>query len=275
MKFTPMNTLASLFRNIYNYRYLIGQMTKREISQRYRGSALGFAWSFLNPLLMLAVYTFVFSVVFKARWNSANAEESRVDFAITLFAGLIVFNLFAEIVTRAPTLVLGNVSYVKKVIFPLEILPLVSIGVVLFHSFVSLLVLMTAQLLFKGYIPWTTIYLPLILLPLLIAGLGISWFLAALTVFIRDVAHITGVLITVLMFTSAVFFPIESLPENYQRILLLNPVATIVSESRNALIFGQNPDWALLALMLLIGLCVAVGGYWWFQKTRKGFADVI
>lgn len=270
-----MNAFITFFRNIYHYRYLILQMTKREISHRYRGSALGFAWSFLNPLLMLAVYTFVFSVVFKARWGGQNVEESRVDFAITLFAGLIVFNLFAEIMNRAPTLILANVNYVKKVIFPLEVLPLVSIGVVLFHSFISLLVLLAAQLIFKGHIPITIIYIPLILLPLLIAGLGVSWFLAALTVYIRDIAHITSVFTTVLLFISAVFFPISALPENYQIIMRLNPVAVIVSESRSALITGQPPDWILLGLMLLLGVGVAAGGYWWFQKARRGFADVI
>jgi len=270
-----MKAFIIFIRNIYHYRYLIVQMTKREISHRYRGSTLGFAWSILNPLLMLVIYTFVFSVVFHARWGGGDVEESRVDFAITLFAGLTVFNLFAEIMNRAPTLILANVNYVKKVIFPLEILPLVSIGVVLFHSLISLVVLMAAQLLFKGSIPITIFYLPLILLPLLLAGLGISWLLAALTVYIRDITHITSVFTTVLMYMSAVFFPISALPEKYQVIFRLNPVATIVNESRQALIFGQPPDWTLLGLMLLIGLCVAAGGYWWFQKARKGFADVL
>lgn len=267
--------MSTFFRNIHHYRYLILQMTKREISHRYRGSLLGFAWSFLNPLLMLVVYTFVFSVVFKARWGGAEVEESRVDYAITLFAGLIVFNVFAEIMNRAPNLILGNVNYVKKVIFPLEILPLISIGVVLFHSFASILVLMTTQLIFKGYIPFTAIYLPVILLPLLITSLGISWFLAAITIYIRDTSQIIGVVTTVLMFVSAVFFPISALPEKYQAIVMLNPVAAIVSESRNALIFGQAPDWGLVGTMFVIGLFVAAGGYWVFQKMRKGFADVI
>jgi lipopolysaccharide transport system permease protein len=267
--------VIAFFRNVSHYRYLIVQMTKREISHRYRGSALGFAWSFINPMLMLAVYTFVFSVVFKARWGIGEAEESRMDFAITLFAGLIVFNLFAEILNRAPTLVLGNVNFVKRVIFPLEILPLVSIGVVLFHSFISLLVLAAAQIIFRHHIPWTIVYLPLIILPLLLAGLGVSWFLSALTVYIRDVAHITTVLTTVLMFVSAVFFPISALPEQYQVVIRLNPLAMIISDSRNALVYGQPPDWAALGWMFLLGACVAAGGYWWFQKARRGFADVL
>ena len=172
-------------------------------------------------------------------------------------------------------MILGNVNYVKKVIFPLEILPLVSIGAILFNSAVSLLMLIAAQLIFRGHIPFTIIYFPLILLPMLLMGLGISWFLAALTVYIRDVAQITSIFTSVLMFLSAVFFPISSLPEKYRTIMLLNPVAIIVSESRKALIFGQSPDWALLGLTLVFGLCVASVGYWWFQKMRKGFADVL
>jgi lipopolysaccharide transport system permease protein len=260
---------------VYQHRYLIVQMTKREIAGRYRGSVLGFAWSFLNPLLMLVVYTFVFSVVFKARWDVTAMEESRVDFALTLFSGLIIFNLFAEIVNRAPGLILSNVNYVKKVIFPLEILPLVSIGGVSFHALVSLLVLIAAQLLLKGAVPWSVIYIPVIVLPLLIASAGISWFLAALTVYIRDVAHITSVFTTVLMFLSAVFFPISALPEKYQLYLRLNPIAAIVNESRNAIIFGVPPDWMLLGIALLLGLVLVVAGYIWFQKARKGFADVL
>lgn len=251
------------------------QMTKREIIGRYRGSILGFAWSFLNPLLMLVVYTFVFSVVFKARWGEVGREESRVDFALTLFSGLIIFNLFAETVNRAPGLVLSNVNYVKKVIFPLEILPLVSIGGVFFHALMSLLVLLISLLLIKGFIPWTALYIPFIVLPLLITSLGISWFLAALTVYIRDVAQITSVLTTVLMFVSAVFFPISALPQEYQIYLHLNPVAAIVNESRNALIFGASPDWTKLGFTFVFSLVLAVGGYIWFQKARKGFADVL
>lgn len=270
-----MNLLSIFFHNIYHYRYLIFQMTKREISQRYRGSALGVLWSFLIPLLMLVVYTFIFSVVFKARWGGEDVQESQIDFAITLFAGLIVFNLFAEIVNRAPTLILSNVNYVKKVIFPLEILPLVSTGGVIFHGFVSILVLLITQILYKGYIPITALYLPLILLPLLLAGLGVSWFLASLTVYVRDVAFITNVLTSILMYMSAVFFSIDALPENYQRYLRLNPLAVIIEQSRNALIFGMPPQIGTLSLLSLLGLGIAIGGYWWFQKTRKGFADVL
>jgi len=263
-----------MFVSLWRNRQLAWQMVRREVAGRYRGSIIGLAWSFLNPLLMLVVYTFVFSVVFKARW-STNGEESRTDFAITLFTGMIVFNLFAELINRAPGLIVSNASYVKKVLFPLEILPWVSLGSVLFHSLVSLIVLLLAQLLFKLSLPWTSIFLPLVLLPLVIASLGLAWFLAALGVYIRDVGQVTGVFTTVLMFISAVFYPVSILPASYQTWLQLNPLVLIITESRNVLIFGTLPNWPALGLVLILSLVTAAGGFWFFQKMRKGFADVL
>ena len=265
----------TIFQETHHYRYLILQMTKREIVQRYRGSALGLVWSILNPLLMLIVYTFVFSVVFNARWSDTHEVGNRAEFAITLFSGLIVFNIFSEIVNKAPGLILSNVNYVKKVIFPLEILPLVSIGSVLFHGLVGLVVLLTAELLFYGFIPTTIFYFPLVLLPLVLMALGLSWFLSAFAVYIRDTVQIVPVVTTILLFVSAVFFPISSLPNRYQILVQLNPIALIVSESRNVVVLGQPPNWLDLALMMLAGMTLSFAGYWWFQKVRKGFADVL
>jgi lipopolysaccharide transport system permease protein len=223
---------------------------------------------------MLAVYTFVFSVVFKARWG-ISSNESRTDFALIHFAGMIVFGLFAEMINRAPTQIISNASYVKKVVFPLEILSLVSLGSVLFHSMVSLIVLLLAQLIINRGIPWTAVLFPLVLLPLIFASLGVTWFLAALGVYIRDIGQITAVLTTVLMFLSAVFYPVSALPQNYQAWLRLNPLVLIIAESREVLIFGNLPNWLWLGVSLLTGFAIAFAGFWWFQKTRKGFADVL
>ena len=204
-----------MFTSLWHNRQLIWQLTRREVIGRYRGSLMGLAWSFLTPLLMLVVYTFVFSVVFKARWN-INVEESKTDFAIILFTGMIVFSLFAEIVNRAPGLIVSNANYVKKVVFPLEILSWVSMGSVLFHSLVSLAVLLLVQIVLNHSLPWTVVFFPLVLLPLIFASLGVAWFLAALGVFVRDISQITGVFTTVLMFLSAVFYPLSALPVRYQ-----------------------------------------------------------
>jgi lipopolysaccharide transport system permease protein len=267
-------SLVALCKSLWRNRQLIVQMTKREVIGRYRGSVMGLAWSFFNPLLMLVVYTFVFSVIFKSKWGTA-ADESQSSFAIILFAGLIVYNLFAEMVNRAPTLILSNVNYVKKVIFPLEILPVVGLGATLFHSLVSLLVLLAAILLINGSLVWTAIYFPLILLPLLIGTLGVALFLASIGVFVRDVGQTVGIFTTVLMFLSPIFFPISSLPKNFQTLELFNPLTFVIGQSRAVLIFGKQPDWNGLAIYAGVSLMVAWLGYWWFQKTRKGFADVL
>lgn len=268
--FTPTAMFSSLWRN----RQLIWQMTRREVVGRYRGSIIGLAWSFFNPVLMLIVYTFVFSVVFKARWN-VGGDESKTDFAIILFTGMIVFNLFAEIVNRAPGLIVYNANYVKKVVFPLEILSWVALGSVLFHTIVSLCVLLLAQVILNHSFPWTIILFPLVLLPLLLASLGAAWFLAAIGVFVRDVGQITGVATTILMFLSAVFYPLSALPQRYQSLLRLNPLVLIITESRKVLIYGNLPDWFSLGVALFLGFVLAIAGFWWFQKTRKGFADVL
>ncbi len=265
---------AAMFASLWRNRQLIWQMTRREVAGRYRGSLLGLAWSFLNPLLMLLVYTFVFSVVFKSRWG-VGVGESKADFAIILFAGMIVFSFFAEIINRAPGLIISNVNYVKKVVFPLEILPWVALGSVLFHSLVSLIVLLLLQLIVNLSLPWTVLLFPFVLLPLIFACMGLAWFLAALGVFVRDIGQITSVFTTVIMFLSAVFYPLTALPEKYQGWLRLNPLVLIISESRNVLVFGVLPNWIALGMAFLVGLGMALAGFWWFQKMRKGFADVI
>ena len=270
----PSSTPAAMFTSLWRNRQLIWQMIQREIAARYRGSIIGLAWSFINPILMLTVYTFVFSVVFKARWGNTG-NESRADFALILFAGLIVFGLFSEVVNHAPRQIVSNPNYVKKVVFPLEILSWVSLGSVLFQSLVSLTVLLLAQLLINRSLPWTVALFPLVLLPLIFASLGTAWFLAALGVYVRDIGQITAVLTTVLMFLSAIFYPLSALPESYQAWLQLNPLAVIIAESRKVLIFGRLPDWSWLGIAMVMGLFIAFAGFWWFQKTRKGFADVL
>jgi lipopolysaccharide transport system permease protein len=267
---TPAAMVSSLWRN----RQLIIQMTRRDIASRYRGSLIGLAWSFINPLLMLTIYTFVFSVVFKSRWGTS-PNESRTDFAIILFSGMIVFNIFGEMLNRAPMLVIGNINYVKKVVFPLEILPWTALGSTLFHGMVSLVVLLLVQLLLKFSVPWTILLFPLVLLPLIFLSMGLAWFLAATGVFVRDTVQITSVITTVLMFLSAIFYPVTALPEKYQSLLKLNPLVLIITESRNVLVYGVLPDWAFLGISLLASLFFAFCGFWWFQKVRKGFADVI
>lgn len=270
---SPAGGPVSMLRSLWHNRQLITQMTRREVIGRYRGSVMGLAWSFFNPILMLAVYTFVFSEIFKARW--VGQETGKGEFAILLFVGMIVHGLFAECANRAPSLILSNSNYVKKVVFPLEILPLITLGSALFHTCISLIVLVLAQLLLTHALPWTAVLLPLVLMPLVLGTLGVSWLLASLGVFLRDVSHVIGVLTTVLLFLSPVLYPVAALPAAYQPWLKLNPLTYIIEESRNILLFGHLPQWSDLLVAMVIGALMAAAGYWVFQKTRKGFADVL
>jgi len=249
-------------------------MTKREVVGRYRGSIFGLAWSFVSPVLMLIIYTFVFSVIFKMKWN-VGSETSKVDFAVILFAGMIIHGLFAEVVNRAPALILHNVTYVKKVIFPLEILPCVAMGSALFHGFVSVSVLLSFYLILNLSIQPTVLFFPLVILPLLLATTGLAWFLSSIGVFIRDIGQTTSILTTIMMFLSPVFYPASALPEPYRILLHINPLTYVIEESRNVLIWGVMPDFLSWAIYTSAALSVAWLGFWWFQRTRRAFADVI
>ena len=248
-------------------------MTQREVVGRYRGSVLGLFWSFFNPVLMLVVYTFVFSVVFKARWHAGS--DSKTEFAIVLFVGLIVHGLFAECANRAPGLILGNVNYVKKVVFPLEILPWMIMGSALFHAGVSTAVLLCFYALVNVSLQWTAIFLPLILAPFILFTMGFAWFLSSIGVFLRDVGQTIGIITTVLLFLSPVFYSVTVLPESYRMYLYFNPLTFIIEQARNVLIWGKMPDWNGLAIYSVVGLATAWLCFAWFQKIRKGFADVL
>lgn len=266
-----------MLHSLWHNRMLIVQMSRREVVGRYKGSVMGLLWSFLNPLFMLAVYTFFFAVVFKSRWGAApsGGEESKTLFAVLLFVGMIVHGLFAEVLNRAPSLILGNVNYVKKVVFPLEILPVISMGSALFHSVVSLVVLLLVFVAFNHFLHWTVVFLPFIFLPLIILTLGLAWMLASLGVFVRDVGQTIGLAMTVMMFLSPVFYPITALPERLRPWMLANPLTFIIEQARAVLIWGQMPNWTGLLVYTAVSTVVAWLGFAWFQKTRKGFADVL
>lgn len=265
--------LGEALSSFWSNRSLVWQMTKREVISRYRGSLMGLTWSLLLPMLMLAVYTFVFGVVFQSRWGGETS--GRAEFALILFTGLIIHGLFAEVFNRSPGLILGNPNYVKRVVFPLDILPWVALGSALFHAAVAMTVLLAFLFAVKGALHWTMIFLPLVLAPMLVLMLGMSWFLAATGVFLRDIAHVTGVLTMVLLFMAPILYPAAAVPQPFRSLQMLNPLTVIVEQARQVLIFGAPPDWALLGVYSLFSLAAAWIGFWCFQKTRSGFADVI
>lgn len=268
-------SIGSLVHTLWRNRQLISQMTTREVAGRYKGSALGLAWSFFNPVFMLTVYTFVFSEVFKARWGGSGGDESKTQFAVVLFVGLIVQGLFTEVLNRAPGLILSNVNYVKKVVFPIEILPVIAMGTALFHGLISLGVLLAAFAIFNGFLHWTVVFTPLVFLPLIVLSLGLTWMLASLGVFLRDVGQTIGILTTVLMFLSPVFYPITAVPARFRPVIMANPLTFIIEQAREVLVWGHLPNWIGLGIYSMVAFFVAWIGYIWFQKTRKGFADVL
>lgn len=271
----PPTSLFSLFASLWQNRELISKMVIREVIGRYRGSALGLLWSFFNPVFMLIVYTFVFSEIFKSRWGGASASGSKTEFAIVLFVGLIVQGLFSEILNRAPTLILANVNYVKRVVFPLEVLPVITLGATLFHSLISMGVLLLAFVLFNGYLHWTILFIPFVIFPLLILTLGLAWIFSALGVFLRDIGQTIAIITTVLTFLAPVFYPISAVPDRFKPYIMANPLTFIIEQARDVLIWGIAPDWQGLSIYTAVSIVIVWAGYMFFQKIRKGFSDVL
>lgn len=259
---------------LWTNRNLWWRLTEREVLGRYRGSALGLAWSFINPLSMLAVYTFVFSQVFKTRWGGLE-QAGPIGFAVNLFAGLIVFNLFSECLNRAPGLIVANPNYVKKVIFPLEILGYVAVGSTLFHALTSLIILLAFELIAFHMLPITILWLPIVWLPLILGTLAFTWLFSAAGVFIRDISQIVSVSLNMLMFLSPIFFPVSALPPKWQPILKLNPLGAVIEQTRRVTIEGDTPDLRFLIFSIIIGTCTCELAFRVFRKSKGAFADVL
>lgn len=268
-----IKTLTSGTKSFWKNRELIWQLSRREISLRYSGSFLGIIWSFITPLAMLVVYSFVFGTVFKARWGTAATDSQ--NYTVLLFVGMLCHGLFAECLSKSATLVVSNSNYVKKVIFPLDILPWTIIGAALFHFLTGLIVLCGLQLTLTGQLNWTLAYLPLIILPFILILAGLSWMVAALGVFFRDITQLVGMLTAIMMFLSPVFYSIQSIPDQFRPYMLANPLTLVIEQSRRVLIYGTAPEWHTLAIILLVGIISAGLGLWLFNKTRRGFSDVL
>ena len=271
----PLLNPFVLMRDLWRHRDLIAQFTRREIEGRYKGSYLGVLWSFITPVVMLLVYTFVFGVVFKARWPHERGGDSLAEFAVVMFSGQLAFQAFAEPVGRAASLIIGVPNFVKKVVFPLQILPVTVVGAALYHVGIGLLIALVASLIIYQSVPWTAVLLPLSLLPLAMLGLGLTWFIAALGVYLRDIGYVVGVVLQVLFFATPIFYPITAIPEQYQGLMSLNPLTSMVGLVRNHLIMGVVCDPEVWVSAFVFGITSMVLGYAWFMVTRKGFADVL
>jgi lipopolysaccharide transport system permease protein len=267
--------LNSFLRYLWPWRQrgLIAQLAQREVHARFRQSWLGGLWLVLTPLAMLAIYTLVFRHVMRVRWHGM--EESNLLFALRIYAGLAVFNFFAECVNRAPNLVLEQPHLVKKVVFPLEILPWVGAAGAAVGLAVSGALLLVFAALAQGGLPLSALALPLVWLPLLPLVLGLSWLLAGLGTYVRDVGQVLGMALSALMFLSPIFFPVEALPTAVRPWLLANPLAWVMTGTRDVLLAGRWPDWGTWALLLAACSLLALAGAVFFRRVRVGFADVL
>lgn len=259
--------------DLKNNIFLLKELVKRDISGRYKDSMMGGVWAFVAPLIMLAVYTFVFSMVFQARWGDSGT--SKTAFALNLFIGIILHGVLAESMSRAPSLMQQHASYVKKIIFPLWLLPMVPVISGTFHALISLIVLLLAVLLFQGLWPWQTLFLPFVFLPIVFFALGLAWLIAGIGVYFRDITQIMPMFITIMMFMAPIFYPASAIPEQYRSWLLLNPLTYAVEMGRGALFIGQLPSLSAYLIYLSAAVLSAAAGLWFFNKVRKGFADVL
>lgn len=268
--FNPLWAVRAIGTN----RFLVSQLVRREVESQFRGSFLGWLWLFARPLLQLSVYTFVFGVL----WRRDALGEPMGSFALQLFCGLSIYNLFAQVVSKSAQCVSGKAGFVKQIVFPLEILPWVQLQAALVLSLPWFVLLFGGLLLAHGTVPWTALLFPLWLVPLVLFAGGFAWFFASLGVYFRDLRQLMPVLLQMIFFTSPVFWQFSFLTGRKAQLipyLRLNPLATIIEESRKLLIHGEMMDWVLWGTSLSAGAVVFHLGFVWFQKTRKGFADVL
>jgi homopolymeric O-antigen transport system permease protein len=259
---------------LWHHRRLIGLLVKREIEAKYKGSLLGLLWMIAMPIAMLCIYTVVFGVIFESHWPDQTKEGITVT-ALYIYSGLILFTIFSENIGRAPGLVLENTSYVKKLVFPLEILPWVSIISSLVPAAVSFLVFFALYLATFGIPPWTALLLPVLVVPLVLIVVGLSWLLAALGVFFRDLRHAMGLVVMVVMFSAPLFFSLNAVPENMRPYLSINPMVIPLEASKNFLFRGSTAIPGNFWLYLAIAWAMAALGRYAFARLRWGFADVV
>jgi lipopolysaccharide transport system permease protein len=255
------------------YRGLLLPLVRRKISARYRGSVLGTSWAVLNPLIMLGIYTFIFSVIFQSKWGIDSS--SRPEFALFLFSGLILYSVFAECVNEAPSVLLENRLYIRQLVFPTELLAWVSVLATLFNLLINWVILILFYSLIVGVPTPTILYLPLIAFPVVLITLGSVWIISSVGLYLRDIGHIVGLLTTALLFLSPIFYPAAAVPERFQSYYALNPFVHILEMSKGALFYGQHPHWIQLGASLAGSWIFAWLGYIWFMKTKRGFPDVV
>ena len=261
---------------LINKREIIKQLTIRDVGLKYKGSKLGICWAAINPLLMLSVYTLIFSQVFKARWgDSAVHADDPIYFGLNIFCGLIIFNMYAECVARGPRSISSNPNFVKKIIFPLSTLGVTVVGSALTQALINCMILIMIEMTFMHNLPITTLAIPMIWLPVILQLLGITWILSVVGIFLRDIEQVMNAVISALMFMSPIFYPSGALPQKIRWIAEVNPLTFGIEETRNLLIKGNMTQTSEWMLQMLLSLVICQCGYWFLDRTKKHFGDLV
>jgi lipopolysaccharide transport system permease protein len=261
-----------MFASLFRHRSLVIELTKREFSGKYRGSFGGMAWSFAQPLFLLTVYTIAFGVILKARWGFSGGTA---NYAVMLFAGLIIFNAFSECLIRSTNLISGNPNFVKKIVFPLELLPVIMVATAMIHALIAMAVWFLGYFALFGTPKGTAVLFPVILICLIPVMLGTGWLLAAVGVIVKDIGQLTGMLSQTLLFLTPIFYSIEAAPPVLQKLLMLNPLTFIVEQFRRVLFYGEMPALKGLLIYFVLASVFAWASLALFRRLRPAFADMV
>ena len=256
----------------HDHRDLVKSLVRRDLSNRYKGSMMGLLWAILTPAVQLVIFTLIFAGILKARFPH---QRSELGFAVYLFCGMLPWLAFSEAVQRATTSLTENVNLVKRVVFPIEALPVDLVFSALVQQLIGTGILLIAALLLEHALNLTTLLLPLLLLPQILLTLGLSWLVASLGAFLRDTSQFTQLFLMVWLYLTPIYYPEEMIPPRFHWISQLNPMAPLIRSYRRILLEGQWPDWQGLAFTLMFALVCFVLGYWWFERTKKAFADIL
>ena len=258
--------------SLWLHRHLLGLMVKRDNMGKYKGSLLGMLWPLISPIGHLLLYTFLFSIILKVKFGDSGSTS---NFALYLMAGLLPWGAFSEALSRSSTVVLEHPNLVKRVVFPLQILPLMAVISALVTEAMAFIILLSAVLLYKHSLPVTILYLPMIVLSQLLLTAGISWVIGSLSVYIRDIRHIMALALSAWMYATPVVYPASALQGNLAILLWLNPMAGIVSDYRRVILDGLPPDWSHYTVYTAVGVIAFFLGFKFFEGTKKSFADVM
>ncbi len=258
---------------LWAYRGLVWQFTLRNVELRHKGSHLGLLWALLNPLLLLGLYVFVFGFIFEGSFG--RPDETRMEYALGIFLGLSFIHFFSEVLGSSPSLIVANPNFVKKVVFPLQILPVATVGASLFHLLISLLLIIAGIVFFGPGLHAGMLWLPVVVLPLVLLSLGVAWLVSALGAFLRDLNQVTQFVSMALLFASAVFYPMDVIPSAGWQVLRFNPMLLAIELARDAMLWQEALNFRHLAYLYLIGGGAAFGGLAVFRRLKPTFADVI